>query len=244
MTRSNKNRCKTTDKETVQSMLTDSELSQLHSQRYFSGDGTWTEAHVIVAIVDGATDDIALSKAAAAFKNREDRPDPLFAHDKEDTYDLAIGLQSLPLAISESPWSARDAIIQLGTDEAEEALDLIVSDSTFAEGESIAYNEWGEQFTSEAALRNQAASIEDNGWIVVGVGLKPTGAGEGNEEYIGETFNVHCPSCGPKPAQCKNIVYEERHDGHSGIWECSNCSDIFRGPHPRGPARQELITDK
>lgn len=244
MNDSKDNRTGTDNKETVQAMLTDSELSQLHSQRYFSGDGTWTEAHVIVAIVDGANDDIALSKAAAAFKNREDRPEPLFAHDKEDTYDLAIGLESLPLAISETPWSSRNAIIELGTDEAADALDLIVADSNFEEGTSIAYNEWGEQFASESTVRSHATSIEENGWIVVGVGLKPTGAGDGNEQYIGETIEVHCPNCGPQPAECKNIVYEERHDGHNGIWECSNCDDVFRGPHPRGPSRQELIRDK
>jgi len=228
---------------TVQRMLSDSQLSQMRSTRYFSGDGTWTEAHVIVALVDGANEEIALSKGAASFKNREDRPDPLFAHDKDDTYDLAIGLESLPLAISETPWAEKDAVIQMGTDQAADALELIISDSDFEAGESIVYNEWGSQFTSESELRDHVATLGDAGWFIVGLGLKPTGAGQGNEEYIGQTIEVHCPSCGPQPAECMNIVYDDRHDGHNGIWECSNCEQVFRGPHPRGPARQELIKD-
>ena len=224
-------------------MLTDSQLNQVQSGRRFSGDGPWTEAHIICALVDGQNEDEALAKAAAAFAHRDGRPEPLFDHSKTDTFDLASELESLPLAVTETPWADRKPIARLSTDEADAALEQIHADSDFESGESIVYDVWGDEIQSEAELTQALDGLGDDGWIVVGVGLKPTGAGEQNEDYIGSIYEIHCMHCNDlKPAECVNIVYDDIHDSHDGVWTCEDCGTNFRGVHPRGPAGTQSET--
>lgn len=219
----------------AQEMIESSSISPLNPSRHYSGDGTWTEAHVICCVVDARDKAIALAKAGAAFSNREGRPDPLFSHDKSETFELVIELKSLPLAVAETDWDKYEPIAQLGTEDADDAMKKAIAESQFDRGDSIIYNEWGDKLSSQAELHSHIQSL-DEGWFVLGIGLQPTGSGTAHEQYLGNTYDIRCPECGHVGAECVNIVFEDRADSHVGVWDCGGCGTDYRGPHPEGAA--------
>lgn len=220
----------------IEEMMWQSDEFDPQSEQHYSGDGTWTESRVICALVDATTKSEALAKGAASFANRSDRADPLFSHEKKDTFELAVELKSLPLAIAETGWESHSPIAQLTTEQGQDALEKAVTASGFDDSRSNIYNEWGEKILSESEVRETAENLGESGWFVLGLGLEPTGSGENHEEYIGNHYQVRCPECESMGAKCANIVFESRCSEHIGIWECDNCSESFRGPHPSRPA--------
>jgi len=218
--------------DTVEELMESSSLSPLTPSTHYSGDGTWTEAHVICALVEATNEAEALAKASASFGHREGRPEPLFSHNKADTFELAVEIKSLPLAIAETEWDKREPISELGTSEAESAINQAIADSHFEDGDSIIYNQWGEKLVAASVVYDYLESIE-TGYIVVGLGLEPTGSGNDQGKYIGETFDIYCQQCEQLGADCVNIVFEDRMDDHIGVWDCNQCANTFRGPHPQ-----------
>lgn len=231
--------------EPAYSMLTDHQMNQFNSGRQFSGDGTWTGTHIIVALVGGQTEDEALANAVAAFAHRDGRPDPLFEHSKTDTFDLAVELESLTLAVPETPWEDHPPVMEVPSEETDDAFEQICSDSNFEADDSIVFNRWGEKLTSEDEFQSAINSL-DTGWLIAGVGLKPTGAGQSNDDYIGNIYEIRCPTCESlQDAECVNLAYNDRQDEHEGVWTCEKCGENFRGVNPQGPAEmQSELTER
>ena len=227
----------------IQAMLEASSLWQVGSGTHYSGDGTWTEADLVCAVVDAGGKKIALAKAAAAFGNRDNRPDPFFSYEKTDTFELALDLESLSLVFPDTPWAAHEPVAEIDTDAGGKALEQLYTDVETDSDGAVGYNERGELLSSKAAIEEEIDSFDSAGWIIVGLSLKPTGAGNDHGQYIGESYTIHCADCGSVSGECKNIICLEEADEHIGIWECSQCSNQFRGPHPKGPAHRDVISD-
>lgn len=226
----------------TETMLEIYELAQSgESKKHYSGDGTWTEDEVICAVVEARCEAVAASKASAAFGCREDKPDTLWEYDRQESYEIAQEFKTLPRSIAETDWKQMPAIVKAGRGKFDDVVEQIISDSNFDAGESIVYNEWGTAIASEEDLGEALKTDDKPAWIVVGVALKPTGAGQGNDEYIGETASVYCEDCGMEKAECMNIVFEERTEEHIGIWECSGCGQSNHGPHPKEAVRQSVL---
>lgn len=194
--------------------------------RYLSGDGTWTADHVIAAVVSAGSREAAAAKATAAFAHREEKPDPLFAVESGDTFELLDDLTEYPEQVPQR-WVQGSDIIPVESVATDFGEDKGVS--RLASQERL-FNEFGEAL-SPADLESKLEGSDDL-WLVLGLSLEPTGAGMNNERYIGTTATISCPTQGRVEAECINIIYDEREEEHIGTWECSGCRDTHHGPHP------------
>jgi hypothetical protein len=211
--------------------------NNINSSRRYSGDGTWIESHPIFALVEAQDKAVAVSKGAAALENRDGRPDPLFDHEASDTYDLLITLDSIPLTVQGTPWERANPLTKIN-DVSDKPIQHLLDVSPFDEESSCVVSEWGNIIESKAGLREELASFSSQGWLIAGIALAPLGAGDGNEEYIGNTYEVYCPKCGePEQAECINVTHDKQEGVDAGIWVCQHCGEDYRGTHPRGPAR-------
>lgn len=222
----------------IESLVDETYTYNISSSRRYSGDGTWIESHLIFALVEASDRAVAASKGAAALENRNGRPEPLFAHEGSDTYDLLLALDSIPLTVQGTPWERASPIAEVDEMSSEPMQRLLEVAPFDDENEVCVVSEWGDMLESQAAVKDEIASFTSQGWLIAGIALAPLGAGDGNDEYIGNNYEVYCPNCGePKQAECINVTHDEEEGMDAGIWVCQDCDHDYRGTHPRGPAR-------
>jgi len=222
----------------IKSLLDETYTYNTISSKRYSGDGTWIESHLIFALVEADDKAVATSKAAAALENRDGRPDPLFSDDGADTYDLLAALDSIPLVVQGTPWERANPIAPV-SDIDDGPVERVLVLPQFTDEDPIVFDEWGSPLESKPELRSEINSFSEQGWLIAGVALAPLGAGQGNEDYIGNTYEVSCPNCGRlRQAECINVTHDPEVDMDAGVWVCQDCDTDFRGAHPRGPARR------
>lgn len=207
----------------------------------FTGDGTWTEDKVICAIVTATSKPVALSKAAAAFGCREDRPDTLWDYERTESFEIVSEFKTPPRKIADSSWEGLSPVVKVGDDGYDEVLAQIRSDCAFEDNKSIIYDEWGAKITTHDALEKAMASDTEPVWIVIGVSLEPTAAGKGFDEYLGQTASVYCHTCGTETAECVNIILPDEVDDHVGVWTCEECSSRIYGPTPQEAVSRDSL---
>lgn len=223
--------------EEIKALLDETYTFNTVSSRRYSGDGTWIESHLIFALIEAQDKAVAISKAGAALENRDGRPDPLFSSDGADTYDLLAAIDSIPLTVQDTAWEQAEPVAEVGSI-ADEPIKRLLEMSPFSDNEVGVFTEWGEPVESTAELESELDSFSEQGWLFAGIALAPLGAGDGNDEYIGNTYEVSCPDCERvRQAECINVTHD--HDGGMdvGVWICQDCDTDFRGTHPRGPAK-------
>jgi len=220
----------------IKSLVDETYTYNINSSRRYSGDGTWIESHLIFALLEASDKAVAASKGAAALENRDGRPEPLFDHEASDTYDLLIALDSIPLTVQGTPWERASPLAPVD-DMSDEPMQNLLETAPFDDGDTCVVSEWGTVLQSKTAVKDELASFETQGWLIAGIALAPLGAGDGNEQYIGNTYEVYCPNCAkPNQAECINVTHDKQEGVDAGIWVCQNCDGDFRGTHPRGPA--------
>jgi len=223
--------------EEIKALLDETYTYNTVSSPRYSGDGTWIESHLIFALIEAEDKAVAASKAGAALENRDGRPDPLFSHEDKDTYDLLAALDSIPLTVQDTPWEQADPIAEVSSIE-DEPITRLLEVSPFGDNEVGVFTEWGGAIESTAELESELASFSEQGWLFAGIALAPLGAGDGNDEYIGNTYEVSCSDCERvRQAKCINITYDHDVEMDVGVWICQDCDTDFRGTHPEGPAK-------
>ncbi|MBV0901355.1 hypothetical protein [Haloarcula salina] len=218
------------------------EYQQISKGKEFTGDGTWTEDKVICAIVTATSEIVALSKAAAAFGCRDDRPETLWDYERTESFEIISEFKTPPRVVANSAWEDLPPVAKAGDDGYDDVVVQMRSVCSFEDNKSIVYDEWGTQITSADALEEATTVGTDPVWIVIGVSLEPTAVGKGFDEYIGSTARIHCHTCRLESAECVNIILPEEMDDHVGIWICEECGGRISGPTPQKALRQDALS--
>jgi ribosomal protein L37AE/L43A len=222
----------------AQRMIDSSGIHQPDNSEYnYTGDGVWTNPRIIAAIVSGSAACHAKIKAAAAFRERDERPDPLFNHKKRDTFDLVVELSNFPETLR-SEWKYHDSVINISkNDEFQKVVNSLIHEKAPFSGNNekpVIFDEYGNGIETKDEFKSLLAKLGTDAWIVLGIGLGPKGSGIGEQEHLGKTTSYWCPSCDREEnVTAVNILYSNRDRKHRGVWRCETCSTHFAGPSPK-----------